>query len=57
MTWPDTPDRLAEQRRIAAALMDRLAAQGRPPSGSSDTADALLDAVRDESGADRAQAR
>jgi excisionase family DNA binding protein len=51
--WPDTPERLAEQRRTAAGLMDRLAAQGRPPGGPSDTADAILDAVRDEFGADR----
>ena len=50
-TWPDTPERLAEQRRHAAALMDRLAARGRPASGPSDTADAILDAVREEFGA------
>jgi excisionase family DNA binding protein len=50
-TWPDTPERLAEQRRHAAALMDRLAARGRPGSGPSDTADAILDAVREEFGA------
>lgn len=50
-TWPDTPERLAEQRRHAAALMDRLAARGRPPSGPSDTADAILDTVRAEFGA------
>jgi excisionase family DNA binding protein len=50
-TWPDTPERLAEQRRYAAALMDRLAARGRPASGPSDTADAILDAVREEFGA------
>lgn len=50
-TWPDTPERLVEQRRHAAALMDRLAAQGRPASGPSETADALLDAVREEFGA------
>lgn len=49
--WPDTPERLAEQRRHAAALMDRLAARGRPASGPSDTADAILDAVREEFGA------
>lgn len=49
--WPDTPERLAEQRRHAATLMDRLAARGRPPSGPSDTADAVLDAVREEFGA------
>lgn len=55
-TWPDTPERLAEQRRSAAAIMDRLAAQGRPPSGPSDTADGILDAVRDEFGAARRQA-
>jgi len=55
--WPDTPERLAEQRRIAAALMDRLAAQGRPPTGPSDTADAILDAVRDEFGAARPEGR
>lgn len=48
--WPDTPERLAEQRRHAATLMDRLAARGRPPSDSSDTADAILDAVREEFG-------
>jgi excisionase family DNA binding protein len=57
MAWPDTPERLAEQRRVAADLMDRLAAQGRPPTGPSDTADAILDAVRDEFGADRLQPR
>ena len=56
-TWPDTPERLAEQRRIAAGLMDRLAAQGRPPTGPSDTADAILDAVRDDFGADRLPGR
>jgi excisionase family DNA binding protein len=50
-TWPDTPERLAEQRRHAAKLMDRLAARGRPASGSTDTADAILDAVREEFGA------
>ncbi len=55
--WPDTPDRLTEQRRRAAALMDRLAADGRPPSGTSDTADAILDAVRDEFGANRLEGR
>ena len=55
--WPDTPERIAEQRRTAADLMDRLAAQGRPSTGPSDTADALLDAVRDEFGADRPPAR
>jgi excisionase family DNA binding protein len=49
-TWPDTPERLAEQRRYAAALMDRLAARGRPASGPSDTADAILHAVREEFG-------
>ena len=49
--WPDTPERLAEQRRHAAALMDRLAARGRPASGPADTADAILDAVREEFGA------
>jgi excisionase family DNA binding protein len=51
--WPDTPDRLTEQRRRAAALMDRLAARGKPASGASDTADAILDAVRDEFGTNR----
>jgi len=55
--WPDTPERLAQQRRTAAGLMDRLAAQGRPPAGPSDTADAILDAVRDEFGADRLPGR
>jgi excisionase family DNA binding protein len=50
-TWPDTPERLVEQRRHAAALMDRLAARGRPASGPSDTADGILDAVREEFGA------
>ena len=49
--WPDTPARLAEQRRRAATLMDRLAARGKPASGSSDTADAILDGVREEFGA------
>lgn len=48
--WPDTPERLREHRRRAAALMDRLAAEGRPPSGLSDTADAILGAVREEFG-------
>ena len=48
--WPDTPERLSAQRRNAAALMDRLAARGRPASGPADTADALLDAVREEFG-------
>jgi excisionase family DNA binding protein len=56
-SWPDTPERLIEQRRRAAALMDRLAAGGRPPSGRSDTADTILDAVREEFGANRLQAR
>jgi len=50
-TWPDTPERLAEQRRHAAALMDRLAARGRPAADPSETADAILDAVREELGA------
>ncbi len=49
--WPDTPARLADQRRRAASLMDRLAARGKPASGSSDTADAILDGVREEFGA------
>lgn len=49
--WPDTPERLAEQRGNAAALMDRLAARGRPASGPGDTVDAILDAVREEFGA------
>src|SRR3990172_3588636 len=44
--WPDTPDRLAEQRRRAAALMDRLASNGRPATGAADTADANLHALR-----------
>lgn len=56
-SWPDTPERLIEQRRHAAALMDRLAAKGRPATGASDTADAILDAVREEFGADRLRAR
>ena len=55
--WPDTPYRLTEQRRRAAILMDRLAAEGRPPSRASDTADAILDAVRDEFVADRLEGR
>jgi excisionase family DNA binding protein len=55
--WPDTPDRLTEQRRRAAVLMDRLAAKGRPATGASDTADAILDAVRDEFGTDRLKSR
>lgn len=55
--WPDTPERLAKQRRRAAALMDRLAARGRPAAGPSATADAILDAVRDEFGTNRLQAR
>jgi excisionase family DNA binding protein len=50
-TWPDTPERLAEQRRHAAALMDRLAARGRSASGPSETADAILYAVREDLGA------
>ncbi len=49
--WPDSAARLAEQRRNAAALMDRLAAQGRPAAGPSHTADAILDAVREDLGA------
>ncbi len=49
--WPDSAARLAEQRRNAAALMDRLAAQGRPAAGPSETADAILDAVREDLGA------
>ena len=55
--WPDTPERLTEQRRRAAALMDRLAANGRPATGAADTADAILDAVRDEFGTDRLESR
>ncbi len=50
-TWPDTPERLVEQRRRAAALMDRLAVRGRPATGRPDTADAILDAVREDLGA------
>lgn len=57
VAWPDTPERLTEQRRRAAALMDRLAAKGRPPSGASDTADAILDVVREEFGANRLEGR
>jgi hypothetical protein len=57
VVWPDTPERLTEQRRRAAAVMDRLAAMGRPASGASDTADAILDAVRDEFGTDRLDSR
>ncbi len=35
--------------------MDRLASAGRPASGASDTADAILDVVRDEFGEDRSR--
>lgn len=53
VVWPDTPERLTEQRRRAAVLMDRLATKGRPATGTSDTADAMLDAVREEFRANR----
>lgn len=54
-SWLDTPERLASQRQNAAALMDRLAARGRPGSDPADTADAILDAVREEFGVTGAQ--
>jgi excisionase family DNA binding protein len=57
MSWPDSPERLVEQRRRAAALMDRLAATGRPSSSPSETADAILDAMRNQFGTDRLEDR
>ena len=48
--WPDTPARLMELRRRGASSMDRLAARGRQGAGPSESADAILNGVRDEFG-------
>ncbi len=48
--WPDTWERMLERRRRAFATLDAIRARTKPPSGPHDTADALLDAVREEFG-------
>ena len=49
--WPDTWDRMLERRRRAFGRLDAIRAASKPPSGPHDTVDAILDAVREESGA------
>lgn len=49
--WPDTWDRMLERRRRAFGRLDAIRATSKPPSGPHDTADAILDAVREEFGA------
>lgn len=49
--WPDTWERMLERRRRAFARLDEIRARTKPPSGPHDTADAILEAVREEFGA------
>ncbi len=49
--WPDTWDRMLERRREAIAEILELSKLGQPPSGPHDTADAILNEVRDAFGA------
>jgi excisionase family DNA binding protein len=46
--WPDTFDRMLARRRRAFDILDEVRARSKPPSGSRDTVDAILDAVREE---------
>ena len=48
--WPDTFERMLDRRRRAFDVLDAIRARSKPPSGPSDTVDAILDAVRDEFG-------
>jgi excisionase family DNA binding protein len=48
--WPDTFDRMLERRRRAFDILGEVRARSKPPSGSHDTVDAILDAVREEFG-------
>ena len=48
--WPDTFERMLDRRRRAFDVLDAIRARSKPPSGSRDTVDAILDAVRDEFG-------
>jgi len=49
--WPDTHENMLRCRREAIAEILELSRLGRPPSGPHDTADAILNQVRDEFGA------
>jgi excisionase family DNA binding protein len=49
--WPDTHENMLRRRREAIAEILELSRLGRPPSGPHDTADAILNQVRDEFGA------
>jgi excisionase family DNA binding protein len=49
--WPDTYENLLQRRREAITEILELSRLGRPPSGPHDTADAILNQVRDEFGA------
>jgi excisionase family DNA binding protein len=48
--WPDTFERMLARRRRAFDLLDAIRARSNPPSGPHDTADAIIDAVREELG-------
>ena len=48
--WPDTHERMLARRRRAFAILDAVRATTKPPSGPHDTADALVEAVREEFG-------
>ena len=48
--WPDTFERMLARRRRAFQVLDAIRGQSKPPSGSHDTVDAILDAVREEFG-------
>lgn len=43
--WPDTYERMLERRRRAFATLDAIRARTKPPRGSHDTVDAILDAA------------
>lgn len=45
--WPDTFERMLARRRRALDVLDAIRAQSRPPTGSHDTVDAILEAVRE----------
>lgn len=49
--WPDTWERMLERRRRAFDRLDAIRATTKPPSGTHDTVDAIVDAVREEFGA------
>jgi len=48
--WPDTFDRMLARRGRAFDILREVRARSKPPSGSHDTVDAILDAVREEFG-------